>query len=142
MFGGKVMGVSPENISKISGQTADDLFNCAGSSTKFFHVVRTRGRRTGTFNISGNGNRDGTKSTGYDLYRKPTDVYGWISTPPGSYVFLTTVKDNLTFTWNTFNCLVDVHTVVSSDRTKSYYVSNTSYQPSAYFESVVNSYLP
>jgi hypothetical protein len=141
MFGGKVMGVSPENISKISGQTADDLFNCAGSNTKFFHVVRTRGRRTGKFNISGNGIRARTKSTGYDLYRKPLDIYAW-NINLGSYVILTTVKDNLTYTWNTFNCFVDVFTTVSSDRTKSYYVSDTSYQPSAYFEGVVNSYLP
>lgn len=142
MFGGKVMGIPPENISKISGQTADDLFNCAGSNTKFFHVVQTRGRKTGTFSISGNNTRIRTKSTGYDLYRKPTDVYGWTGSPPVSYTYLTTVKDNLTYTWNTFNCLVDVHTTVSPDRTKSYYVSDTSYQPSAYFEGVVNSYLP
>lgn len=141
MFGGKVMGVSPETISKISGQTADTLFNCGGSSTKFFHVVRTRGRRTGTFNIAGNGIRSRTKSTGYDLYRKPLNTYTW-NANVASYVLLTTVKDNLTYTWNRFNCFVDVFTTVSSDRTKSYYVSNTSYQPSAYFEGIVNSYLP
>lgn len=142
MFGGKVMGISPETISKISGQTADTLFNCGGSSTKFFHVVRTRGKRTGSFGQVGNGIRGKIKSTGYDLYRKPTSTYGWISNLPGSYVFLTTVKDNLTYTWSRFNCFVDVYTTVSPNRTKSYYVSNTSYQPSAYFEGIVNSYLP
>lgn len=141
MFGGKVMGVSPENINKISGQVADTLFNCGGGPTKFFHVVRTRGRRTGTFNISGNNTRSRTKSTGYDLYRKPLGMYAW-NVNLGSYVLLTTVKDNTNFTWNRFNCFVDVFTTVASDRTKSYYVSDTSYQSSAYFEGVVNSYLP
>ena len=144
MFGGKIMGIAPEMISKISGQNADSLFNCGGSNTKYFHVVQTRGRRTGTYDQYGTGIRIRTKSTGYNLYRKPTDAYNYLSNgnPGDGYVLLTTVKDNLSYTWNRFNCLVDVHTTVASDRTKSYYVSDTSYQSSSYFENVVSFYLP
>lgn len=142
MFGGKIMGMSPETINTVSGQDADTLFNCGGSITKFFHVVQTRGRQTGDFYNTGTGTRTVYKSVGHTLFRKPTNTFGWEDPIPDYWVPLETVVPDIIYSWVRLFCFVDVYTEVTPNRSKSYTVTNTSYHPQSYFETIVDSFLP
>lgn len=142
MFGGKIMGMSPETIGTISGQDADTLFNFGGSETKFFHVVQTRGRHTGDFWQTGNGIRTVYKSVGHTLFRKPTDSFGWVDPIPPYWENLETVVPDAYYSWERLFCFVDVYTKVTPNRSKTYAVTNTSYHPQSYFETIVDSFLP
>jgi hypothetical protein len=141
MFGGKIMGLAPETISRIAGRSSSEILNCGGGDNKFCFVVRSRGFRCGSYTDVGLG-RNRSTSTGYDLYRKPTPNDVWNSTRREFWTNLTTAQQDNSHSWNYFNSLVDVYVTIHPNRNKSYYISNTSAHPESYFINIVDSYLP